>query len=1003
MKRKFLIFIILISAVIGFVLRVQDAGKSETAKTTPNESKTAEKASFSTADNSAESESSFLQPAAIQTTNRTSTTNSSQVEPKKRRNEFALYKSDRFSSFLSFELPDFKIEEREINGKTYSVIQSEGKNRPLNNKGLPALPVFKQELLIPVGSTPKLVINKNSFREIEMKKPPLPGVGPILRKQKIPKPEEGDFYSSNETYPKSEVRMSRSFKFRGLQAVTIFVSPYRYDNDKKVLRVYDGISFTVETDDSEEILLSEPLKTKDFARSAEETFINYEEAGEEYLRFSSRSLPVPEKGKILIVAPQKFISELGEFVQWKKQIGFQVEFHTYKGEGVEALRLKIKDKIASGTSHVILMGDHAEIPARKFIRFYNNSGFPSPHWITEKELADEGFQDIKSDAGAMQGSFYIKKYNKELKIYNANYNVDQSYTTDFLIYSDLYYAGVDLRFDLAQSDVVMDCYISRFSTSSLSELKAQLHKVVSYERGEMFYGNTGQWSTTALMTASNDGGYGAYLNKKDYEFLSLQTSALRKSSAFDSFVEVYDPNAGINALINGLNSDVALTYYLGHGSHVKWHTTGFNRSHLPSVTSSLPSVSIQPVCQTGCIEVDCLAEDQMNSAAFVGILAATNDTFWNPPMVQIEAFTQNTITDKYETAGGTIFDSIQQAVNWAGKELAMVHRDATAAQLHCFGDCSMGIRTKAPGKLELEFLNEVELGNDFEVKVTAGGNAAVDINVSLMFDDIVISKDTDDAGLVNFGAIDHSGMYTVTAWKRNYIVAQEFAAVGNPVILQVSQFAADQAVLNLNAVFKGSDFSVDNPLFYIQDGILKAAVELDIEQNLELAITYTSVSGSRGESLQAVISLTPGYNKGYRFGVEPGWNLLGSPISSQYTAEELLKDENGMSLINSKLFYLPFDAKEYVQRETSELLVEQLGFWVHGKQKKLSAAFSGLSSRGVMTDLNIGWNLYAPAVSHSIPSGAECVWQWNAETQSYHKFESETLKPTIGYWVFMIK
>ena len=182
MKRNYIIFTILILVVAGLVLKDQKKDNNKTIETTQSALNNVEKPAFSNEEIFTDNDSKPGINAATKTPALASTSISVKTEPKKRRNQFALYKSDRFSSLLSFELPEFKIEEKEISAKTYSIIRSEGKSRPLNNKGLPALPVFKQELLIPVGSTPKLVINNNSFREIEMINPPIPGVGPVLRK-----------------------------------------------------------------------------------------------------------------------------------------------------------------------------------------------------------------------------------------------------------------------------------------------------------------------------------------------------------------------------------------------------------------------------------------------------------------------------------------------------------------------------------------------------------------------------------------------------------------------------------------------------------------------------------------------------------------------------------------------------------------------------------------------------------------------------------------------------
>ena len=192
--------------------------------------------------------------------------------------------------------------------------------------------------------------------------------------------------------------------------------------------------------------------------------------------------------------------------------------------------------------------------------------------------------------------------------------------------------------------------------------------------------------------------------------------------------------------------------------------------------------------------------------------------------LQIEEFTQNLVEDEYTTVGGLIFDSIQQATSWANANSHQIVRDSTPAQLHYFGDCSMAFRTKSPQILELEILNEIKLNEPISIKVTTtGGQVAAGVDVSLMSKNSISSKETDADGIVNFGTLDQDGMYTITAFKRNSIVAQDVFPVGRTLIIKNSSFSAKQEVANLKALIDGTDFSVNSSNFFIENGVLKTA------------------------------------------------------------------------------------------------------------------------------------------------------------------------------------
>ncbi len=978
MKRKYLFFIIIILAIVGLHLSDKIANKRDISKDTENELKAAKKQSTNQSFSIAKKEEHNVLLTALPST----VSPSNKTEPRKTVHQFSLYKSDRLSSILSFQTPEFKVEEREINGKKYSIISSEGKSRPLNNKGLPSLPVFKQELLIPVGSTPKLVMNENKFREIKMENPPIPGVGPIFRKQKIPEPTEGSFYSSAEIYPKSEVRISRNFTFRGLDAVTVFVSPFRYDNANKVLRVYDDINFTVETPGSEEILLSKPLKTRDFIRSAEETFINYEEAGDEYIQTSSRSLPTPEKGKILIVTPEKFLSVIGEFVQWKKQIGFTVETHIYRNEGIDSLKNTITNKISNGTSHVIIMGDREEIPSRTFAYGYNEDN-DTNYWVN----------DSNYDAMPTPSSE------------NARY----------LIYTDLFYAGIELHTNPYLSDYTLDCLISRIPTSSAETLNSQLNKMVLYEQGEMFDNEVGNWQNTVLLTASEEGGEDSYRKRKDYQHLNAQQSSLN-GTIFTNCRKVYENNKTSlqyeNAILSSLNSGSSLVYYLGHGGPDGWFSNKyytpdihdgytFKTADLTHLTSGLPSLSIQPVCQTGCFYNNCFAENQLQNDAFIGLLASTSDTFWNPPMVQIEEFTTNLADDEYETTGGLIFDSIQQATFWANSNSRLIVRDSTIAQLHYLGDCSMGFRTKTPQTLEIVAPDSITFGEKLSATVKVNGSVAKGVAVTLIDEDSDLHKVTDNNGVVEFGTLQNVKEYKLMSWERNSLVTETTVTTIDSIDIRSQQYEKNSTLLNLEAVIDGSHFQTSNALFYIVNGKLKAAEDISAGYTETIKVNYMSPNGN---SLFYTINLTDNNSFKYSITLKPKWNLIGSPVNTSESLKTILREKNTNSPIS---YSVPFswssNSNQYELIDSNNPLQEQKGLWLYSSEESAvnSIEFTGQQGSGIMTELNSGWNLYSPVIEHTAPQGAHSVWEWNPDTQQYQELSSEKLIPTIGYWVFI--
>ena len=99
-------------------------------------------------------------------------------------------------------------------------------------------------------------------------------------------------------------------------------------------------------------------------------------------------------------------------------------------------------------------------------------------------------------------------------------------------------------------------------------------------------------------------------NRRDFQHLQAQKDLLNGASTFANFYEVYDGTSATQSqnttsIINSINQGTSVAYYLGHGGYYGWYTNQFRSFYfdiddLARLTTTLPVLSIQPVCQTGC-------------------------------------------------------------------------------------------------------------------------------------------------------------------------------------------------------------------------------------------------------------------------------------------------------------------------------------------------------------------------------------------------------------------
>ncbi|MCK5834842.1 MAG: hypothetical protein KAG98_03810, partial [Lentisphaeria bacterium] len=188
-----------------------------------------------------------------------------------------LNESNASHSLLSFNLPSFSIQEVTTkSGQIFTQVTSERGAKNLNRKGYPALPRYKQQLLVPKDCAIELITNKLAYTTHTIGTL-LPGSGPISRSQKRPEPTCGDFYNSQESYPKAPIFISDSFEFRNMRAITITINPFIFDAATQSLRIYNKLDFEIRTSGGK-LLLENPPAVADFQTRASESFINYPQA-----------------------------------------------------------------------------------------------------------------------------------------------------------------------------------------------------------------------------------------------------------------------------------------------------------------------------------------------------------------------------------------------------------------------------------------------------------------------------------------------------------------------------------------------------------------------------------------------------------------------------------------------------------------------------------------------------------------------------------------------------
>lgn len=303
---------------------------------------------------------------------------------------------------------------------------------PSGSLGQPSLPAVNQLIAIPFGATPRVVVNSYSIEEYPLSDYGIQTIMPLqpsLRKDQDPR--EQPFIFDEQAYktrgfneiPLASIELRGTM--RGINVGALTINPVQYNPIDNTIRVYNHIDVEIVFDNAdlrntEEMLVNTYSPYFDIVYRQ---MFNYRAIQSVYDDHPDLwAAPV----RMIVVAPNSYVSTLQPWLNWKKQKGFYVNLFTLEqtGSTYSAIKTFIQNQYNTGVAagqtptFVVIVGDTGQVPA----------SVPS--------------------ASATQKA------------------------------SDLYYGSVD-------NDHFPDMFYSRMSASSTTELTAIINKTLTYEKYTM--------------------------------------------------------------------------------------------------------------------------------------------------------------------------------------------------------------------------------------------------------------------------------------------------------------------------------------------------------------------------------------------------------------------------------------------------------------------------------------------------------------------------------------
>ncbi|MBQ6728733.1 MAG: hypothetical protein IJQ83_01215 [Bacteroidales bacterium] len=490
----------------------------------------------------------------------------------------------------------------------------------------------------------------------------------------------GDCYSQDAFFPANNVGLYEPYIIRDFRGQNMAVYPFAYNPVTKTLRVYYDMTLEMYKVDDNGINSMETRRSNvvkmdpDFKSLYQRHFINFEAA-------MNRYTPVDEDGDLLIICYDNFISNMTDFVNWKKTRGMNTTIvgTSTAGTTYSAIKTYIQNQYNANNNlaFVLLVGDVAQIPG------YTYTGGGSSY----SGLGDNAYGQVVGN------------------------------------------------------DVYNDIFIGRFSASSATQVNNQVQKVLTYER-DLTTSDT--WCQNGL-GVSTTAGSGGHYNEDDYQHIeNLRTDLLNYgyNTVYQDYYNVSGyPSSSTTTISNHINSGVGIINYCNHGSETSWQSHSYSNSHVNALTNSnkLPFI-FSVACLNGKYDYssDCFGEAWMHATnnttgaptGAIGGMFSYISQPWIPPMWAQDEFV-DILVESYSnnikrTSGGAAINGLMAIFdNYSTTETSAV--GTYQAWIH-YGDPSQVLRTKTPQAMTVTHNGSIQPAvTNYTVNVTNGNGALATI------------------------------------------------------------------------------------------------------------------------------------------------------------------------------------------------------------------------------------------------------------------------------------
>lgn len=420
---------------------------------------------------------------------------------------------------------------------------------------------------------------------------------------------------------------------------------------------------------------------------------------------------------------------------------------------------------------------------KPFVTWKIQKGIPT-QMVSMSEIG-ETYEDL----GDYVKNYYQTHHNRYLLLVGDANQVPINYlpgydVTPFTPYTDAEYGYVSGTYP-------PEVLVGRLSAETADDVKVQVEKIIFYEKN---VDENTSWLSQCVGIADPSA-----TDKGDNDETDIQ-HIRQVNSILEQYGYTAHETSTKKELTDLLNAGCGIVNYAGHGFMSGWATSDFSVSDVAALSNEgkFP-VIISTGCDNGKFATGtCFAESFLrarNSAGdpigAVGMLGFSAQVTWNPPMLgqdeMVRIMTSPDIPDSRKTFG--------EVANEAYRKVIEKYRGSgedAAKEWILFGDPSMVLRTRTPGKMVVSHIEAADNGIT-SLSVSCDKDGAV---VALSEGNNLLAVQTVEKGkaMLDFPAVTGDKILTVTVTAFDKVTYMGQVVIGDGSGLEVADSDASVTI-----------------------------------------------------------------------------------------------------------------------------------------------------------------------------------------------------------------